>query len=526
MEINQIVQWLQNLNSTKVLKFVADSRKVQPGDVFFSYPVGQGDGRNYIQQAIELGAQAVVYEEESFLLLGSSFPRRNDDQQKFEWNEKWNVPHLAVQDLLWQSGFIVSSYRNQPDASLFTVAVTGTNGKTSCTQWIARAMSQSGIPSCVIGTLGVGVARNGLMSEFDATGFTTPDAIQLQQIIATQREHGIGALAIEASSIGLQQGRMNGMHIDVAVLTNLTRDHLDFHGDMTNYEAAKTKLFEWPQLKTAVVNLDDEAGVRLAQLCQSRGTKVIGYSVNGQDSDNSIANSIVMLRASALRNYQGGTSFHLASPFGSGVIKTQMIGRFNVSNVLAVLATLFVKGIAWREAVHAVEHLTSVPGRMEQLNSPGRVLVIIDYAHTPDALEKSLLNLKEVASGRQGKLWCVFGCGGDRDSGKRPVMGKIAELADEIIVTSDNPRGEEPELIMTQIAAGFTPNRFPAPLLESDRAKAILYAIKHAEKNDVVLLAGKGHESYQEIKGKKLPFSDVDHAHIALANIASKGVGL
>lgn len=498
MDINQIVQWLKNLSPTATLRFVADSRKVQPGDVFFAYPVGKGDGRNYIQQAIEQGAQAVVYEESA-------------------WNEKWNVPHFAVQNLLWQSGFIVSSYLNQPDASLFTVAVTGTNGKTSCTQWIARALSLSGTPSCVIGTLGVGVAKNGLMSEFDVTGFTTPDAIQLQQKIKAQHELGIGALAIEASSIGLQQGRMNGMHVDVAVLTNFTRDHLDFHGDMTNYEAAKTKLFEWPELKTAVLNLDDEVGVRLAQLCKSRGTKVIGYSINDHDAE---------LRASALRNYHGGTSFHLDSPFGSGVIKTQMFGRFNVSNVLAVLATLFVKGIAWREAVHAVEQLTSVPGRMEQLNSSGRVLVIIDYAHTPDALEKSLLNLKEVATERQGKLWCVFGCGGDRDSGKRPEMGKIAELADEIMVTSDNPRGEDPEVIMAQIAAGFTPNRLPKPMMEPDRAKAILYAIKHAEKNDVVLLAGKGHEAYQEIKGKKVPFSDVDHAHIALANIASKGVGI
>lgn len=507
MDINQIVQWLQGLREREYdLRFVSDSRKVKRGDVFFAYPVGKDDGRNYIQHAIEQGAQAVIYEEQNFV-----------------WNEQWQVPHLAVQNLLWQSGFIISRYLNQPDASLFTVAVTGTNGKTSCTQWIARAMSLSEIPSCVIGTLGVGVARNGLMSEFDATGFTTPDAIQLQQTLARQNNSGVGALAIEASSIGLQQGRMNGMHVDVAVFTNFTRDHLDFHGDMASYEAAKTMLFEWPALKTAVLNLDDVLGMRLGQLCQSRGVAVVGYTIDLADTPGP---SFALLRASGLRNYQGGTSFHLESPFGSGTIKTQLIGRFNVNNVLAVLATLFVKGIAWREAVQAVEQLTSVPGRMEQLNSPGRVLVIIDYAHTPDALEKTLLNLKEVAADRQGKLWCVFGCGGNRDAGKRPVMGKIAELADEIIVTSDNPRNEEPEFIMAQIAAGFTLNRFPAPVMEPDRAKAILYAIKHAEKNDVVLLAGKGHESYQEIKGKKLPFSDIDHAHIALANIASKGVGI
>jgi UDP-N-acetylmuramoyl-L-alanyl-D-glutamate--2,6-diaminopimelate ligase len=383
----------------------------------------------------------------------------------------------------------------------------------------------------------VGIAKNGLMSEFDVTGFTTPDAVQLQQIIAyklaSEGEPGsarISALAIEASSIGLQQGRMNGMHVDVAVLTNFTRDHLDFHGDMTHYEAAKTKLFEWPHLKTAIVNLDDALGMRLAQLCHSRGVAVIGYSLNSTDFTSNLAGPASVLKASAIRNYHGGTSFHLESPFGSGVIKTQTVGRFNVSNVLTVLATLFVRGIGWREAVRAVEQLTSVAGRMEQLSASrgaaDRVLVIIDYAHTPDALEKTLLNLREIADDRHGKLWCVFGCGGDRDRGKRPAMAKIAELADEIIVTSDNPRSEEPELIMTQIASGFTPNRSPVPLMESDRAKAILYAVKHAGRHDVVLLAGKGHESHQEIKGKKLPFSDMDHAHMALATIASKGMGI
>lgn len=500
------MEWLKSL-SPSTLRLVADSRQVQAGDVFFAYPVGAGDGRKYIPQAIERGAQAVVYEAEN-------------EAGKFAWNPQWQVPHLAVPNLLWESGFIASSYLNQPDAPLFTVAVTGTNGKTSCTQWIARALSMLGTPTGVVGTLGMAVAKNGLMSEFDVTGFTTPDAIQLQQKIAAQRALGIQALAIEASSIGLAQGRLNGMHVDVAVFTNFTLDHLDFHGDMANYEAAKKRLFAWPNLKTAIVNLDDELGVRLATVCQERGVKVLGYRINAEAPMSNV------FEASAVRNHHGGTSFHLESPFGSGVIKTQLIGRFNVSNVLAVLATLLVRDVAWREAVQAVEQLTSVAGRMEQLSAPGRVLVVIDYAHSPDALDKTLSNLRDVAKERQGKLWCVFGCGGDRDPGKRPLMGKIAERADEIIVTSDNPRSEDPEAIMQQIASGFTPNRFPAPLMEPDRAKAILYAIKHAEKNDVVLLAGKGHESYQEIKGKQLPFSDLDHAHIALANIASKGVGI
>jgi UDP-N-acetylmuramoyl-L-alanyl-D-glutamate--2,6-diaminopimelate ligase len=514
--IASVVEWLNRLSPGKVLTLTTDSRKVQPGDVFFAYPVVNGDGRNYIKQAIAQGAMAIVYEEQDFV-----------------WGSDLLVSHFAVTDLLGKSGYIASSYLKQPDAAMFVMAVTGTNGKTSCTNWLARAISTLGTPACVIGTLGIAAVKNGMLGEFDVTGFTTPDAVQLQQKIVTQRESGTAAIAIEASSIGLAQGRMNGMHVDVAVFTNLTRDHLDFHGDMDNYEAAKRQLFAWPNLQAAVVNLDDAAGVRLTQFCHARSTQVIGYSIEtsdnkGPDEEHAtqLDGATTILRASNLRNYQGGTSFHLESPYGSGIIKTQMIGRFNVSNVLAVLATLFVKGYGWRDVIQAVEQLTPVAGRMEQLSAPGRVLVIIDYAHTPDALEKTLQNLLEVARERQGKLWCVFGCGGDRDPGKRPEMGKIAELADEIIVTSDNPRSEEPEQIMADIAAGLTPNRIPAPIMEPDRAKAILFAVKNAAKNDVVLLAGKGHESYQEIKGKKLMFSDIDHANIALADLASKGAGL
>ncbi len=498
--ITYIVDWLRALPPAQHL--VTDSRKVQPSDVFFAYPVGKNDGRNYIQHAIAQGAKAIIYEAADFV-----------------WDESLTVPHLAVADLLWQSGYIASSYLYHPDAALFAVAVTGTNGKTSCTNWIARALSLTGTKSCVIGTLGIATVSRGMVGEFDETGFTTPDAIQLHQKIARQNEAGCAALAIEASSIGLEQGRMNGMHIDVAVFTNLTRDHLDFHGDMENYEAAKTKLFAWPDLKAAVLNLDDEAGVRLAHYCQTRATRVIGYTLDESGQNHLFP----VLKATGVRNTQGGTSFQVDSPFGSGVIKSQMIGRFNVSNVLAVLATLLVHGLSFSDAVMAIEQLTPVPGRMEQLSAPGRVLVIVDYAHTPDALEKTLINLQEVARERQGRLWCVFGCGGDRDPGKRPVMGKIAELADEIVVTSDNPRSEDPLQILDQIAAGFTPGRTSAPFLETDRAKAILFAIKNAAKQDVVLIAGKGHEAYQEIKGKKLMFYDIDHANIALADLASKG---
>lgn len=496
-----IVDWLRRFSAVPAL--VTDSRRVQPGDIFFAYPVGKDDGRRYIDEAIASGAQAIVVEAHDFV-----------------WQERWTVPHLAVPDLLWQVGFIVNELLDAPAADMFVAAVTGTNGKTSCTQWISHALSLTGVRTCVIGTLGIATVSNGVAGEFDQTGFTTPDAVQLHQKIAMQRVTGCQALAIEASSIGLAQGRMNGLHVDVAVFTNLTRDHLDFHGAMDHYEAAKRRLFDWPTLNAAVLNLDDPAGHRLADVCLKRGVRVLGYSVEDHVLP---AVHIDMLRASNLRSHQGGTSFQLDSPFGSGLVKTRMIGRFNVSNILAVMATLFAKGLVWDTVVEAIEQLQPVAGRMEQLTSPGRVLVIIDYAHTPDALDKTLRNLREVAQERQGKLWCVFGCGGDRDPGKRPEMGRISELADQIVITSDNPRSENPLQIIDQIAAGLSPVRRPLAMLESDRAKAILFAIKNAARNDVVLLAGKGHEATQEIMGKKLMFSDIDHAHIALADLASKG---
>lgn len=490
------------------LRLTADSRKVQPGDVFFAYPIGKGDGRRHIRQALDQGAAAIIHE-----------------AQDFKWQESGAVPHVAVTNLLWESGHIAAQYFGRPDTGMFVAAVTGTNGKTSCTNWIARALSLCGTPSTIIGTLGVARVVQGRVGEFDETGFTTPDAIQLQQTLSTLRQSGCGAIAIEASSIGLDQGRMNGMHVDVAVLTNLTRDHLDYHGDMASYELAKRKLFDWPGLQACVINLDDPAGERLLAHCRSRSIRVFGYVIDCPDAAQRYP-GVELLQASGLRNQQGGTTFMLETPHGSALVKTQMIGRFNVSNVLAVFGTLLAKGIAPGDAIKAVEQLTPVAGRMELLGAPGRVLVVVDYAHTPDALEKTLQNLKEVAQERQGRLWCVFGCGGDRDPGKRPAMGKIAELADEIVVTSDNPRSEDPERIIADIVAGFTPGRMPAPATEADRGKAILYAIKNAGKNDVVLLAGKGHEAYQEIKGKKLLFSDIDHANIALADLASKGAGL
>ena len=494
----------------------SDSRRVRPGDVFFAYPgeAGEaGDGRRFIAQAIGQGAGAVVYE-------------AGDDKDNFAWDAAWTVPHLAVAGLKPQAGPIAHAVHGAPDAAMFTVGVTGTNGKTSCAVWLGQALARLGETAAVIGTLGVGVFKSqsqgqgqGSEAEYDVTGYTTPDAVLLAQTLAQLRDASATSLAIEVSSIGLEQGRTSGMHFDVALFTNLTRDHLDYHGTMECYEAAKTKLFEWPGLKTAVLNLDDPAGLRLVTHLQHvrSGLPLVGYTLQDAAAMPAPA-GVAMLRASQLRSRHAGTDFHLESPHGAATVKTQLVGHFNVSNALAVLGALLAKGVALRAAVDAIEALAPAPGRMQQVGGQDAPMVVIDYAHTPDALQKTLDALRQVAKDRNGQLWCVFGCGGDRDPGKRPQMGAIAQSADHVLVTSDNPRSEDPAAIIEQIVAGMDAARPNSRFLAiPDRAAAILSAIKHAGKPDVILLAGKGHEPYQEIKGRKMPFSDADHAALALA---------
>ncbi len=491
--VEQVGDWLRQVALAKGLS--SNSRSIVAGDVFVAYPGDIGDGRKYIADALAGGAVGVLY-----------------DPQQFTWDDSWGVPHLPLADLKQRAGAIAAGFYAHPDAAMLTVAVTGTNGKTSSALWLGRALSRQGQAACVIGTLGVGLFKRG-DGVFEETGYTTPDAVLLQRKLAQMRDAGAQAMAIEASSIGLEQGRLNSVHFDIALFTNLTRDHLDFHGDMAAYEASKNRLFDWPGLKHAVLNMDDPMGERLAQRLHGK-LQVIGYTLGKQAFD-----GIALLRASELRSRHAGTEFHLESPFGAAQVKTRMVGRFNVSNVLGVLGVLLAQGWELPLAVKAVEALTPAPGRMQQLGGQDAPLVVVDYAHTPDALEKTLAALLPVAQERGGQLWCVFGCGGDRDPGKRPQMGAIAQAAEHVIVTSDNPRNEDPRHIIEQIMQGITPlaTVTATVIAIEDRAAAILSAVKHAAKNDVVLIAGKGHEPYQEIKGKKLPFSDVDQAALALA---------
>ncbi|MEO6920092.1 MAG: UDP-N-acetylmuramoyl-L-alanyl-D-glutamate--2,6-diaminopimelate ligase [Collimonas sp.] len=496
-QLQDIRQWLNGVAPAGA-ELVSDSRKIKAGDVFFAYPGDAADGRTYIAQALKNGASAVIYESD-----------------KFSWDAAWTAAHMAVGDLKHLSGQIAAAYYQQADKDMLVVAVTGTNGKTSCSQWLGHALSHLGQATGVIGTLGTGIFAQGRRGEFDETGNTTPDALLLQQSLRDMRQQGVTALAIEASSIGLEQGRMNGMHVDIALFTNFTRDHLDYHGDEQHYEAAKRMLFDWPGLQQAVINLDDDMGLRLVSHLQQKkpAIPVVGYTCGelGAPSD------VAVLRASAIRTSASGTVFHVESSFGSGQIKTQLVGQFNVSNALGILGVLLAHGIEWETALDTIELLVAVPGRMQQFGGHDAPLIVIDYAHTPDALEKTLSTLRQVAQQRDGELWCVFGCGGDRDPGKRPQMGAVAELADHVIITSDNPRSEEPAAIIGQVLAGMTASRAAQAQTLEDRAAAILWGVRHAARVDVVLLAGKGHETYQEIKGKKLPFLDADHAALALA---------
>jgi UDP-N-acetylmuramyl-tripeptide synthetase len=381
---------------------------------------------------------------------------------------------------------------------LFMIGVTGTNGKTSVTQWIAHALTRLGRKCALVGTLG-----NGFPDALVPGPNTTPGAAVLQQLLPEFVHQGAQACAMEVSSIGLHQKRVAGIVFDVAVFTNFTRDHLDYHGDMAEYAAMKRKLFEMPGLRAAVINIDDPFGSELAAQLTGR-VRTIGYTLtNAQGTDS-------VLRAENLTQSGAGIAFDVAGTHFTAPV----IGRFNAANLLAVIGVLIAAGEMPADIACALQDIVPPAGRMQTLGGVAAPLVVVDYAHTPDALEKVLTTLRETATARGGKLLCVFGCGGDRDIGKRPLMGAIAEQrADRVVVTSDNPRSEDPLAIIAAIRSGMQ----QTPVIEAERANAVAQTITQADARDVILLAGKGHEPYQEIAGVRLPFSDIDTAKSALA---------
>lgn len=458
----------------------ADSRRVQAGSLFLAYPGGKSDGRDYIAQAIQAGAMGVAWE-----------------SQGFSWKATWQVSNVAVQGLKNQAGELAAEFYHHPSQKLGMIGVTGTNGKTSVSQWIAQAFTTLGQKTAVIGTIG-----NGFIDAQTEASNTTPDAILLQAMLANFVQHDADTVAMEVSSHGLHQGRLNGVTFDVAVLTNLSRDHLDYHKTMEEYAAAKQQLFTWPGLRLAILNADDVFGQAVAALLKAQGKPLITYGLVQGD-----------VRGSDLQLHQHGLTMQVSTPQGDALVNAPVLGRFNAYNVLAVLTTLLAFKVRLQDAVAAMAKIKPVLGRMQQLGGNDKPLVVVDYAHTPDALEKVLTTLREQA---QGKLICVFGCGGDRDAGKRPLMGAVAaKLADTVIVTSDNPRNENPSDIIEQVLSGAD----KACLIEADRATAIKQAVQWARKGDIVLVAGKGHESYQEVAGIRMPFSDAEVVQNALNTI-------
>ena len=499
---------LSKLNQ-RVNAITADSRMVKTGALFLAYKGAQSDGRDYIPQAIKAGASVVIW-----------------DNENFTWQAAWQVKNVGVTHLKTQISDIAAEFYDYPSRQLSVVGVTGTNGKTSVSQWVAQCLTFLGEKTAVIGTIGSGVlVKEKLETEkcayekplspaqkyigLSTTNNTTPDAILLQGMLAEFVQQQVAKVAMEVSSHGLDQARVNGVKFDIAVLTNLTQDHLDYHGSMQAYADAKRKLFKWASLKAAILNTDDAFGQQLCAELKAAQKKVITYGFN-EEAD---------VRGTNLMFTQTGLAMQVATPKGFANIQANVLGRFNADNILAVLGTLLALEISLENAVEAIGNIQPIQGRMQQFGGGDLPLVVIDYAHTPDALEKVLNTLKDQLQ-KTDKLICVFGCGGNRDKTKRPMMGSIAlTIADEVIVTSDNPRDENPLTIIAEIVA----TQASSFLIEADRETAITRAIAIAKAGDIVLIAGKGHEDYQEIAGVKVPFSDMAVVEEKLNSFAISG---
>lgn len=500
--------WLRARGATELR---TDSRQVRSGDAFIAWPGQATDGRLHVADALRCGAVACLVEQAGV--------------EGFDFDSESIACYPSLKAA---SGVIAAAFYAEPTHHLNVLAVTGTNGKTSTSWWLAQALNTLRAPltqrCAVVGTLGAGVpplpGNRSHDEAFDvvSTGLTTPDPVLLQRSFRRFVDAGFAACAIEASSIGIVEHRLAGTRIHTALLTNLTQDHLDYHGDMQTYWQAKLQLFAWPGLRAAVVNVDDGHGESLARTLQGSAIDVWTVACHGP----------ARLRADAIRYAARGLAFEVREGADCHLLETGLIGHYNVSNVLGVLGGMRSLGVPLAAAVDACRHLTPVPGRMECVGAPHQPLVVVDYAHTPDALDKALATLHGLAEQRGGKLWCVFGCGGDRDPTKRPLMGAVAARhADRIVVTSDNPRRERPEAIISQILLGLTHDGSAS--VQADRAQAIVQTLAQAHAADVVLVAGKGHEDYQEVAGVKHPFSDVQQVRQALRAwqppAASEGVG-
>ncbi len=477
----------------------ADSRAVNQGDAFIAWPGAATDGRSHVAAALAQGAAGCLVE--------------HDGVEQFGFAVDASIASYA--GLKAATGPIAAAYYENPSERLDVLAITGTNGKTSCAWWLSEALSNSELsahaPCGLVGTLGIGVAP-----DLRSTGLTTPDPVTWQRELRNFADLGFRACAVEASSIGIAERRLDGTRIAVALFTNFTQDHLDYHGSMDAYWQAKAELFRWPGLRAAVVGIDDLAGRGLA-------AELGGH--DGHDGDSTppdlwtyaIDDRSARLSAGAIVQGTDGLGFEVVEQGApSHRLETRLIGRYNVANLLGVIGCLRALDVPLADAVAACTRLSSVPGRMERIAVAGQPLAVIDYAHTPDALDKALAALRPLANERGGRLWCVFGCGGDRDPVKRPMMAAVAEKqADQVVVTSDNPRSEKPDAIIGQILLGLASPE--AAQVAVDRAEAIAATLAQAAPEDTVLIAGRGHEAWQDIGGERIAFSDSTHAAAALA---------
>ncbi len=470
-----------------VEEITASSRDARRGVAFLAYPGATRDGRDFVGDAVTRGASAVLFE-----------------SKNFKWNPEWKVPHLGVPDLKAHASQIAGHVYGHPAEALWMTGVTGTNGKTSVSQWVAKGMELGGRKSAVIGTIG-----NGLVDHLEPSDNTTPDAVVLQRMLRNYLRAGATACAMEVSSHGLDQGRVADIKYDVAVFTNLTRDHLDYHGTMEAYGDAKARLFDLRGVKHAVINVDDAFGLMLAERVAARpGVELIRYSMRQNGNFANLAAKNVAVSPS-------GLSFDVTGQFGVAHVDSDILGAFNVGNLLAVIGALIASGMTLSQAAEIAGRLPPVPGRMQTVRETNKPLVVVDYAHTPDALEKALSTVAAIVP-ENGRLISVFGCGGDRDRGKRPQMGAIsARYADLSIITSDNPRTENPQRIISDIEAAFSKGDAPYRAIV-DRQQGIYVALNEARASDIVVIAGKGHEDYQIIGETKHHFSDVEVAREAL----------
>ncbi len=479
-----------------------DTRQLKTGDAFVALAGIKVDGRNFIAKAIELGAAAILVEADK-------------NWQGLDWLGA--VPVIAIDSLPSRVSEIAGLFFGEPSKKIQLIGITGTNGKTTCSLLAAQLLAQLQQQSAVVGTIGYGLLDASVRASLEqqislltSTGLTTPDPITLQRILGEIVDGGARSVAIEVSSHSLQQKRVAGLQFDTAIFTNLTQDHLDYHGDLQSYGNAKAQLLQMPGLHSAIINLDDNWASSLIHKAPA-SVQVIRYSTE----------KMADVYATNIELHAQGVRAHLVTPWGEADIDSPLLGQFNLSNLLAVISAVGAQGFTLQQMLPFISQLEPAPGRMQLVTVDAvvqEIQVIVDYAHTPDALENTL---DAIHQHKAGRVWTVFGCGGDRDKTKRPQMGKIAErLSDYVIVTNDNPRSEEPSGIAAEIVRGM--NHPSGCLVIADRAQAIDFAVQQAKAGDIVLIAGKGHEDYQIFANQTLPFSDSKHARLSLQRRIAK----